>query len=313
VSAAKKNDSPRRNRTTAILRAVIRFGCRRRAVIASGLVFATFCYGGFVLWNRLDSDVLARAEYTVDVHQIQITPPPAWIRADIKSEALRDGSLDSPLSLLDDTLAERLAKAFALHPWVARVERVAKHYPARVTVDLAYRKPAAMVEVPGGLFPVDEEGMLLPSADFSPVEARKYPRLAGIDSEPAGPIGTLWGDRAVTDGAKIAIALASVWDDLGLHSIRRRTTSSSIAGMQQTHYELRTKNGTAIPWGNAPGSEASSEAHLSEKLARLKKYLADHGALDAAARRDDLDLRVPKQTRTAERSGRDEDDPAAIH
>ena len=40
-----------------------------------------------------------------------------------------------PLSILDDDLTGRIAAAFALHPWVAKVVRVTKHHPAGVDVE----------------------------------------------------------------------------------------------------------------------------------------------------------------------------------
>jgi hypothetical protein len=283
----------------ALLRPLVRFGYRRRAALAALLVLAACGYGGWRLWNRVEDDVLLRPEYTLEPHQVQITPTPSWIRSDVKVEALRDGSLDGRLSILDERLAERLAKAFALHPWVARVDRVIKHYPSRVTVELTFRRPAAMVAVPGGLFPVDEQAVLLPSTDFSAVDARKYPRLVGIDSQPLGPVGTPWGDRCVLDAARIAVALRDVWNDLRLQSVRRVSITGSEFAAPETEYELITQNGTTIPWGRAPGSEDSTEAPLAEKLARLKKYATQYGGLDESARRNDLDLRVREGTRTA--------------
>jgi hypothetical protein len=286
-----------------MLRPLVRFAYRRRAAVAALLVLATVGYGGWHLWNRVEDEVLLRPEYTLEPHQIQITPTPQWIRADVKLQALRDGSLDGRLSILDERLAQRLAKAFALHPWVARVEGVVKHYPSRVTVELVYRRPAAMVEVPGGLFPVDEAAVLLPSTDFTTVEARKYPRLVGIDSQPLGPVGTPWGDRSVVEGAGIAVALREVWDDLRLQSVRRvRVTGSGFAA-PENEYELITQSGTTIPWGRAPGNEQATEAPLAEKIARLKQYASDYGGLDESARRNDLDLRVREGTRTAARNG----------
>jgi hypothetical protein len=168
-----------------------------------------------------------------------------------------------------------------------------------VTVELRYRRPAAMVEVPGGLFPVDEEGVLLPSTDFTAVEARKYPRLVGIDSQPLGPVGTPWQDRSVVEAARIAVALREVWDELRLHSLRRVPVAGSELTAPQYEYELITQNGTTIPWGRAPGGEQSTEAPLAEKIARLKQYAIDYGGLDESARRNDLDLRVRAGTRTA--------------
>ena len=294
-------NKPRESRrlVVAMLRPLVRFVYRRRAGLAALFVLAAVGYGGWQLWNRVEDEVLLRPEYRLEPHQIQITPTPRWIRADVKLEALRDGSLEGRLSMLDERLAERLANAFALHPWVADVQGVVKHYPSRVTVELAYRRPVAMVEVPGGLFPVDKEAVLLPSTDFTAVEARKYPRLVGIDSQPLGPVGTPWGDRSVLEAARIAAALREVWDDLRLQSVRRvRVTGSGFAA-PENEYELITQNGTAIPWGRAPGNEQATEAPLAAKIARLKQYATEFGGLDESARRNDLDLRVREATRTA--------------
>jgi hypothetical protein len=186
------------------------------------------------------------------------------------------------------------------------------HYQARVTVELVYRRPVAMVEVPGGLFAVDATGVLLPSGDFTPAAAREYPRLAGIESQPLGPVGTPWGDRGVVDGIKIAVALTDVWRDLRLQCIRRvaadgtspagtAAAGTPAAGVVGSHFELVTKNGTVIPWGSAPGSEAVTEAPTAEKISRLRKYVADYGGLDESARRNDLDLRARDGVRAAAR------------
>ena len=50
--------------------------------------------------------------------QIQITPPPAWIHSDVKTEVIRDAGLPVELSILDERLFDRLKQAFALHPWI---------------------------------------------------------------------------------------------------------------------------------------------------------------------------------------------------
>jgi hypothetical protein len=296
---AGKKKPRSRPKLLTLVRPLVRLAYRRRALLAAAMVFAVFGFLGRRLWNQVEDDVLVRPEYALSPHQIQITPPPAWIRKDIKAEALRAGSLDGPLSIVDERLAERLAKIFRLHPCVARVERVTKHYPSHVTVDLVYRRPAAMVEVPGGLFPVDDQAVLLPSDDFSTADARRYPRIAGIGSQPLGPVGTSWGDPSVVDGVKIALALAEVWHNLRLYSIRRTTTGEPPA--PQSHFELVTENGTVIPWGRAPGSESTGEVTVAEKLARLNKYAADNGGLDESARRGDLDLRIRGGARTAAR------------
>ena len=105
--------------------------------------------------------------------------------------------------VLDDNLPERVAHAFSLHPWVAKVGLVRRLSPARLEVELVYRRPVCMVEVREGPLPVDGQGVLLPSDDFSPVEKEHYPRLTGIDTMPMGPVGQRWGDGRVVGGAEL--------------------------------------------------------------------------------------------------------------
>ena len=77
-----------------------------------------------------------------------------------------------------------------------------------------------MVVVPGpALLPVDGDGVLLPTADFSPQEAQHYPRIAEIKTSALGPVGTRWGDTHVTGGARIAAALLNDWESLKLFQI----------------------------------------------------------------------------------------------
>jgi hypothetical protein len=171
------------------------------------------------------------------------------------------------------------------------VDSVSKHYPGRVIVELVYRRPAAMVEVPGGLFPVDEQAVLLPSADFSTADAWKYPRIVGIETQPLGPVGSSWGDRDLIGAVRIAIALRDVWDELRLHSIRRIATPSDSPAANFTEYELVTQSGAIIPWGHAPGSETAGELPVAEKIARLTRHIAEARGSDETARQGGLDLR----------------------
>jgi len=169
---------------------------------------------------------------------------------------------------------------------------VQKFHPARVKVDLVYRRPVCMVQSAGELKPVDEEGVVLPSEDFSPVEKSRYLRLVGIESTPLGPVGTRWGDDQVLGGAEIAASLSATWEKWELSRIV--TSKPSGAGLRQAaSFELVTRNETRIVWGRAPTSEASGQVTIKDKLARLEKYFAEHGTLDGKPGSVLLDLTRP--------------------
>ncbi len=257
---------------------------------SAAVMLAALAGGSFALWKSVAPHLHADGSYLVTPEQITITPPPAWIRADVRTEALRDGGLDGPMSILDGSLAERVAKAFSLHPWVAHVVQVRKVSPAGLDVQLDYRRPACMVEVPGGLYAVDERAVLLPSSDFSPLEALRYPRLSGIHTVTEGPVGTRWQDIHVQGAAEIAGVIADSWVDLKMVKI---VPTSEVDPL----YELHTLRGGRVVWGHPP-SHSEGEPSPAEKLARLKQHVAaDAPAVAPGA--VELDLRQAT-SRTAE-------------
>ena len=231
MSAAKKQDSSSHSplfswllgagRPVLIVVLVAR-AARRRSVL--GLA-------------KLKPRILAAPEYRVGPEQVEITPLPAWIHSDIRGEVFRDPKLDGPLSIMDDDLVDRIKEAFAQHPWVAKVRSVRKFHPARpapsVKVELVYRRPVCMVEVPGKAWAVDAEGVVLPSEDFSPIEATHYLHVVGVDREPTIPAGRRWGDARVVGGAEIAAALGPVWETMKLKQIVPLAADPAAAATMQ--------------------------------------------------------------------------------
>jgi hypothetical protein len=249
-----------------------------RWIVFIGVFVGVSVFGWKTLWEAVREQVISAADNRIDPEQIETTPLPAWIHTDLKAEVLRDASLDGPLSLLDPELTVRVAHAFALHPWVAKVQRVSKRSPAGVTVELVYRRPVAMVEVPGpSLLPVDGEGVLLPTADFSPTEALRYLRIAEITTSPQGPVGTRWGDTHVTGGAQIAAALLADWETLKLYQVVSAARQVDANGAESDTYELYTRERTRVDWGRPPGAETGTEAKAAQKIERLRSYAAQHG------------------------------------
>jgi hypothetical protein len=238
------------------------------------------------VWDHVREHVLSNSQYRLDAKDIAITPPPPWIHTDIKAQVIRDANLESSLSILDKDLTLRLAQAFGLHPWVAKVMRASKQ--PRVEVELIYRQPAAMVEVGGGLLPVDAEGVLLPSEDFTPAEAKTYPRLTDISTSPVGSPGTAWGDGRVTGASQIAAVLGTHWQEMKLDHILPSPSRVGVRTSADIVYEVYTRSGTRILWGHAPAAEVSGEMRTAAKITELIKRLRQDGSLDADS--GDIDL-----------------------
>ncbi len=261
----------------------------RHRWFAASLLLAALGGGSYAIWQTVAPHIADDPMYKLSADAITITPRPDWIRADVRGEALRDGSLDGPMSILDPQLTSRIAKAFELHPWIEQVVAVRKFSPARVEVELVYRKPVCMVEVPGGLYAVDKHGVLLPSTDFTPTDAARYPRLGGVALATESLVGTRWEDGRVQGAAHIAANLADAWTELQLVRI---VASSDHIPM----YELQTTRGTRVIWGFAPGEDAH-EPSPADKIAALREHLAKRDTIpvqDAI----ELDLRHTRSAST---------------
>lgn len=245
-----------------------------------------------------------RAEYQIGVEQIAITPPPRWVPEDLVERVFARANFDGPLSLQDPKLSEKIALAFHTHPWIERLQRVKKSYPARVTVDVVYREPVAMVQVVGGGYlPIDRFGYLLPDEDFSAADIDRYPVIENVTSIPIRR-GESWGDPAVVGAAELAGVLIgsdegeqSWWRALGLKAIvapRQVAVGDEVANLQ---YKLLTAGGSEILWGRAPSTRHPASLTVAQKLARMAEYHRSYNGFDDAPVPYSIDITDWQQTR----------------
>ena len=260
----------------------------RGPVLAASIAIVAIV-GFAIAWQRWGALTVQSPDYLLTAERLIVTPQPKWIHANVKSEVIRSTDLASR-NVRDPKLAEEIAAAFALHPWVAKVVRVEKHFPARVDVTLEYRRPVAAVEIANrgeaGLLFVDGNGVLLPSTDFAQGQAKDFLRIAAGNETPAGGYGALWGGERVSGAAAIAAAFGPKWQPLGLYRI---VAIESPAG--DLTYELRTKADSRVAWGAAPGHEATGEPSPEQKIASLEHLVGDKGPLDRADAPPLVDLR----------------------
>jgi hypothetical protein len=274
------------------------------------LMLAALAVAAQFAWRRSAAVVARHPQYALTAERIEITPPPAWIRSDIKAQVLRDAGLVGTVSVLDDwdTLARRVKDAFEFHPWVASVERITKRLPAALDIELKYRRPIAAVESRDAhgiaLLPIDERGVRLPEADLTDAERRYLPRISGVAGRPL--VGDVWTDERVIGGAKLVTELLDVWQQLKLVEIVAALRASSNERAPAYTFEIVTTGGTRIVWGAPPGQETTvGELMSGEKRRRLLEYASQHGRLDSIDGPATIDVRsdLVVTPRTARRKG----------
>ena len=264
-----------------------------RWIVAVAVIGGGCVAGWLLLWDQVRDHVAAAPDYRLDPATIEISPAvPEWIHADLKSEVIRDASLDTGLSTLDPELTMRIAQAFRLHPWVAKVVRVSKHFPAAVKVELVYRRPAAMVEVPGpALLPVDAEGVVLPTDDSRRSMRGSIPASRKSRPRPSGRSARAGATRA----SRAPPRWPRCWANIGTASAC--TTSCLRVARPRPPARARPTPTKSSPLrargsiGRPPGAE-SGEANATSKIAALLEYAEKHrGSLDDGGKPQRLDVR----------------------
>ncbi len=299
----------------------------RARVLVALVVIGVLGWGMHSLWDQVAPSVIQRNQHLLQAERITSSALPAWIAADVSAEVVRNAGLDGRLSLLDDSFAQVVEDAFALHPWVESVERISKQYPQGVHVELTYRRPVAVVEMSGHgsvLFvPIDCQGVHLPSGDVPELRKRYLPRVGGIVGRP--PVGQTWPDPRVIGAAELAEKLREQWEPLCLVDILPSARPEIRDGSRFFVYDLITRGGTRVVWGAAPGAAPPKEDPFDAKLARLQNCVEQHGPLDSVRGPAIVDVRgalaitprtvkkpptAGKDPRTAKTSpGADEDAP----
>ncbi len=253
-------------------------------------------YVGHMAWQHFLPAIARHPQFQITAENIHITPPPAWIRVDVREEVLRDSGLMGKLSVIDDhqRLQQRVRDAFAFHPWVAAVGQIKIDLPASLEIELQYRQPVAAVEAVDretvSYLPVDAQGVRLPDTDFSDYERRALPRISGVTGLPS--VGERWNDERVTSAAALAARLADIWGQLRLVEIIPSMHAQIRGDASFFAFEIMTSGGTRIVWGAAPGREQeAAESPFEAKRQRLLDYAASHGQLDSIDGPASVDVR----------------------
>ncbi len=250
------------------------------------LLFAvgTLVVLGYFGWYYYGADHLDQAFYSLRLEKLVVTPQPPWIKSPIAEEVYQNGRLDR-ISLLDPRATASVARAFETNHWVKTTSRVSKSVGNRVSVDLIYRRPVAMVfyenhkndldpnAVKQGFYPIDNEGTVLPRGDFSEEDVWNYFMIFAQDARPAGDVGWPYGDVRITEALRLCEFLQPQHDAFQLQEVWVQHDNLA-SGSSPWSLTVRTRDRTReIIWGHAPRAEGTGELPAEEKLRRLVTWL----------------------------------------
>ena len=233
-----------------------------RTLIGIVLVVSAFAGIGVLGWYYAQDKVRSQKQTRLSASEIVIPPPPDWVSDRFVEEVLQSSGLHATGSILDKTLSQKLAEAFAAYPWVAKVEQVVPRYPSGAEVKLSYREPVALVEIPQrGMFPVDRNGVLLPAEYLSDTTSDRWSKhliIQDITSMPLGSAGTPWGDPLVQTAAQLASELSDIAEPLKL--VRIIPAIEVTPNGARISCRLKTSAGTEILWGSFVPNDPRTEA-----------------------------------------------------
>jgi len=164
-------------------------------LVAGGLFFAFDRLGGEAL-----RAIGPRDRYRVAFADVECAAPPGLDRPTFLTEVRYTARFPETFNAFDESDREKLARAFALHPWVESVEGVSMEPGRVVSVRLAFRVPVLAVATDNGETRlVDARGVLLPNAPV-PSEISKL-----TSSVPPATVsaGEVWTDSTVKRGLEL--------------------------------------------------------------------------------------------------------------
>jgi hypothetical protein len=236
-------------------------------------------YGSVQQGNRWLS---TQSRYQVPFDAIEIEPEiPAELRLGRREllEQVRLGSGRGPVLPILQTDLNALARDFGVHsPWVASVESIERSYPARLRLQLHYRKPVARVEVsPTQQILLDVSAVTLPVEDVIPNLLPKLVLIEGlpsiVDYRPGyllrGADGT-----TTTDLAQAATVLANFLREMLQTAPERNWTIRKIhVRFGRDRLYLQTSHDLWVLWGPPPGPSAEDRADADRRWKQLSSWI----------------------------------------
>jgi hypothetical protein len=191
---------------------------------------------------------------------------PDWISPEDYAQIADIGLLAQNHSVFEPGLSRALAQAYESNSWVERVNAVRLRYPARIEIEIEWRKPVARVAQTSMV--LDRNGYVLNLMSDS-ANVRDTPLIGGV-----GCLRTEAGKQ---------VPEKDLLDALGLLRVVREALSSSpgglrVASLQRVSaamWHVQTDRGPLVYWGAFTDDPPMDEPTTHEKADLLRRRLCE--------------------------------------
>lgn len=188
---------------------------------------------------------------------------PAWGGPGVLEPILDRIEALGTVNLFDPRFEERIERALEEVPGVARVVRIRRIWPREYAVDLALRRPAAVVVRGESRLPVTAEGLVLPPGPYDHA-SRGLLEIRGVGGEAPAP-GMVWSSPLLSEGL---LTVAQISPHLeALASLELACIDVSQADIPRGGVYLYGSSGVCVRWGR-PGATVG-ENPVERKIAFL--------------------------------------------
>jgi len=263
-----------------------------------GIVFVLIVVVAAIVAGLLYLEKYVNAEKPIaaDFGGLELVGKPKWFNSGL--EKLIEKAVGAKEVRLDETTAEKVEAALSSVAWLDGVK--VQTDTDRVIVTTGYRKPIALFNSGRRKVYIDGDRVVL---DFVPISGLTIIEFQGLRSRNMPDPGQVWDDDDI-EGAMELIVLLNKMDGF---SVPEAPLLNEIAAIDVTNFDgrrskssphiiIKTRDGTPIHWGAAPGKAAVNlEALEAEKLAMLYGFYNNYGTIQLKGRRKYIDLRKPQQ------------------
>ena len=161
----------------------------------TGIVAGVAAAVSLLLWGgrAVGRSVGREPEMALARAPLSLEELPPWIAPELMPQLHRLCIAPLPGGVTDREAARQVAESLARAPWIRSVESVSLRTDPKISLKIAFRKPAARVAWGSGSGWVDEDGILLPKAYYRLTPAAG-PLITGVRVAPPKAAGARWED-----------------------------------------------------------------------------------------------------------------------